>query len=67
MPAWGPIIGHKGVEQVTHYVRSLSGLETGADKSTLASGQTIFETTCAVCHGSDGTGNKALGRTQSDQ
>ncbi len=61
MPAWGAIIGEKGVNQVTHYVRSLSGLKTGADNRTLASGKQIFETTCSVCHDKDGTGNQSLG------
>ena len=41
-------------------MRSLSGLSTiaGAD---LARGAKIFADNCAVCHGPDGKGNRALG------
>lgn len=59
MPAWGPIIGDQGVEQVAAYVQSLSG--RNVDAGLAAAGKPIFETNCAACHGMDGKGNTALG------
>ncbi len=61
MPAWGAVIGEQGVTDVTAYVRSLSGLETDADANQLASGKKVYDATCSACHGTDGTGNQALG------
>lgn len=61
MPAWGALLGEQGVSQVSQYVRSLSGLQTGASSAALAGGRDIYETSCSVCHGADGTGNQALG------
>lgn len=64
MPAWGPVLGADGVEQVMAYVLSLSGRQVQgalADQATIASGKTRFETMCSACHGQDGKGNQALG------
>lgn len=64
MPAWGPVLGQDGVEQVLAYVLSLSGRQTGnlhASTEQLGAGKTRFETMCAACHGADGKGNIALG------
>lgn len=51
--------GDEGVEQVAHYVLSLSGRED-ADATLAAAGKEKFAV-CAACHGVDGTGNKMLG------
>lgn len=59
MPAWGSIIGDKGVADVTQYVLGLNGRDT--DEAQAAAGKTVFETYCAACHGADGHGNPALG------
>jgi len=59
MPAWGPILNDKGVDEVTAYVVSLSGRD--ADASLVAAGQTHFATYCAACHGAEGLGNPAMG------
>jgi cytochrome c oxidase cbb3-type subunit III len=59
MPAWGPVLGPDGVDQVVAYVMSLSGRPAPADLA--AQGKTRFETLCSACHGTDGKGNQALG------
>ena len=60
MPAQGEALGgDKEIENVAHYVLSLSG-STAADPIKVAFGKTKFGT-CAACHGADGTGNAALG------
>ncbi|HHJ16508.1 MAG TPA: cytochrome-c oxidase, cbb3-type subunit III [Gammaproteobacteria bacterium] len=59
MPAWGQVIGDKGVDEVAAYVMSLSGRDSDATKA--AAGKVHFDTYCVACHGADGTGNPALG------
>lgn len=63
MPAWGPVLGHDGVEQVMTYVLALSNRTPNATVSpqALAAGKTLFTTMCSACHGADGTGNQAVG------
>jgi cytochrome c oxidase cbb3-type subunit 3 len=59
MPPMGAAVGSdKDVENVAHYVRSLSGLTT--DPIKVAFGKPKFAA-CAACHGFDGGGNQALG------
>jgi cytochrome c oxidase cbb3-type subunit 3 len=50
--------GEKGVMELTHYVRSLSGLKHDAAQA--AAGQAKFAV-CAGCHGADGKGMTAVG------
>jgi cytochrome c oxidase cbb3-type subunit 3 len=59
MPAWGSIIGDKGVTDVAQYVLSLNGRETDTGKA--AEGETVFKTYCVACHGADAKGNPAFG------
>ncbi|GIX31161.1 MAG: Cbb3-type cytochrome c oxidase subunit [Porticoccaceae bacterium] len=59
MPAWGEILGAEGVENVAHYVLSLSGADH--DPVRAAAGAPLFASYCAACHGPDGKGNPALG------
>ena len=59
MPAWGSIIGDKGVADVVQYVLSLNGRDTDAGQ--VAAGETVFKTYCVACHGPDGHGNTAFG------
>lgn len=59
MPAWGAVLGDKGVEEATAYVVALSGRD--ADETLVVAGKTHYATYCAACHGADGTGNNALG------
>jgi cytochrome c oxidase cbb3-type subunit 3 len=59
MPAWGQALGEAGVQDVTHYVLSLSSLTH--DSIRKARGEPIYKTTCIACHGADGKGNQALG------
>jgi cytochrome c oxidase cbb3-type subunit III len=59
MPALGAAIGGEdGIRDVTHYVRSLSGLKH--DARLAESGKTKFAV-CAACHGPEGKGNVAMG------
>jgi cytochrome c oxidase cbb3-type subunit 3 len=59
MPPMAAALGSdKDVENVAHYVRSLSGLTTEPIK--VAFGKPKFAA-CAACHGADGHGNQALG------
>ncbi len=60
MPSMAASLGSdKDVENVAHYVRSLSGLTTDPVKVVL--GKPKFNANCAACHGADGGGNQALG------
>ncbi len=59
MPAWGTVLGDKGVKEVTQYVISLSGRQH--DAALASAGKARFETNCATCHGADGKGNKLFG------
>lgn len=59
MPPMAAALGDAaGVEEVAHYVLSLSG--GPADAAKAQAGQAKFAT-CAACHGPDGKGNPALG------
>jgi cytochrome c oxidase cbb3-type subunit 3 len=59
MPPMGAALGSdKDIENVAHYVRSLSGLT--ADPVKVAFGKPKFGA-CAACHGADAHGNPALG------
>ncbi|MFC0133173.1 cytochrome-c oxidase, cbb3-type subunit III [Massilia eurypsychrophila] len=59
MPAMGAAVGSdKDVENVAHYVRSLSNLTT--DPIKVAFGKQKFAA-CIACHGADGGGNQAMG------
>ena len=59
MPAFGSALGDEGVKNVSHYVRSQSGLI--ADSLRVQLGKPIYMQTCAACHGIDAKGNPALG------
>ena len=59
MPPMAAAVGDEAaLSEVANYVLSLSG--SPHDKAKASSGQAKFST-CAACHGADGTGNKALG------
>ena len=60
MPPMGAALGgDKDIENVAHYVMSLSG-SPAADSIKKTFGQEKFAA-CAACHGADGKGNPALG------
>ena len=59
MPPWEAVLGAEGVDQVTHYVLSLSG--EGHDAAQAAMGASIFMSSCSACHGQDGKGNIFVG------
>ena len=59
MPALGAAVGGEmGIKELTHYVRSLSGLSHDAK---LAEGGKAKFAICGACHGADGKGNTAMG------
>jgi cytochrome c oxidase cbb3-type subunit 3 len=58
MPAWGEVIGDKGVTQVTDYLLALNG---NAAVAPSPEGAQVYQTYCAACHGADATGNTMLG------
>jgi len=59
MPAWGEALGAERIKDVTHYVRSFSGLTH--DSIRAARGKGDFDKTCVACHGAQGKGNPAMG------
>ncbi|HEB59938.1 MAG TPA: cytochrome-c oxidase, cbb3-type subunit III [Gammaproteobacteria bacterium] len=58
-PMAGALGGDEGVENVAHYVLSLSGAPHDAAKA--AAGKAKFTAICAGCHGPDGKGSLAMG------
>ena len=59
MPALGAVVGGEaGINALTHFVRSLSGLKHDAKLAEV--GKEKFAV-CAACHGAEGKGNMALG------
>lgn len=59
MPPMGAVVGtDKDIENVAHYVQSLSG--SNSDPIKTAFGKEKFGA-CAACHGADGKGNQAIG------
>ncbi|MEJ2061197.1 MAG: cytochrome-c oxidase, cbb3-type subunit III [Gammaproteobacteria bacterium] len=59
MPAWGPVLGKQGVDEVAAYVTTLSGRE--ADPKLVSAGKSKFAMYCVACHGADGKGNQTIG------
>jgi cytochrome c oxidase cbb3-type subunit 3 len=59
MPAWKPVLGDDGVEDMLTYVMSLSGRKLPAGNA--AAGKQKFAEICAACHGPEGKGNPLLG------
>ena len=59
MPPMAAALPGEGVKDVAHYVMSLSGMTH--DNLRKTRGAVLYQTNCAVCHGSDGTGNPVLG------
>ena len=61
MPAWGAVIGEKGVQDVSTFIRYQVGLVDQVNDAIISNGQKIYNDTCSICHGANGEGNKALG------
>ncbi len=59
MPAMGAVVGEAGVAGLAQYVLSLSGRPHDAITAEASAAQ--FGQMCAVCHGTDGRGNPAVG------
>lgn len=62
MPPWSGVLGDEGVNEVVHYVASLSHPEIQSRKPDLvAAGAAKFQANCTMCHGNDAKGNLAFG------
>jgi cytochrome c oxidase cbb3-type subunit III len=59
MPAWGSVLGDKGVEEVAAYVLKLNNHHP--DEALASAGEKHFKTYCVACHGPEGKGNPAMG------
>ncbi|HNR91362.1 MAG TPA: cytochrome-c oxidase, cbb3-type subunit III [Dokdonella sp.] len=59
MPPMVATLPGNGVDEVSHYVLSLSGIDH--DARLAGEGKAKFEAVCAACHGVDGKGMHALG------
>lgn len=60
MPAFGTAFQPNQVDALTHYVASLNG-RSNINQALVSQGEPLFQSTCAGCHGVDGTGNQAMG------
>jgi len=58
MVGWQAVLADDGVEQVAHYVRSLSDTNEVHD---VENGRTSYTLFCIACHGATGEGNVSLG------
>jgi len=64
MPAWGEVLGDKGVQDVAAFVTAkLDGrkLPEGVTAENVDNGGKLFATTCVACHGPEGKGNPLMG------
>lgn len=59
MPVMVAGLDDSGISDLVVYVQSLSGQK--ADAGMAARGKKSFDMLCVACHGTDGTGNQALG------
>ncbi|QGG80366.1 cytochrome-c oxidase, cbb3-type subunit III [Litorivicinus lipolyticus] len=59
MPSFAKVLGDEGIENMSHYVVSLSGRQHDLNKAAQAA--PAFKANCAACHGADGQGNPMLG------
>ena len=61
MPAFGrdELLTPQEVRQVSHYVRSLTGLSDNAEA--IAAGAELYKIQCASCHGVEGLGDRTVG------
>lgn len=59
MPGWEAALQESGVDEVSHYVLSLSGSEH--DAALAEKGAKHYQIYCVACHQADGSGNRILG------
>jgi cytochrome c oxidase cbb3-type subunit 3 len=59
MPAWGEVLGRRGVEDMLAHVYSLQGRTLAAGDR--HAGAKKYGELCAACHGVDGRGNPQMG------
>lgn len=59
MPAWGELLEHQDIFNVSQYVQTLSG--RAVDSVTSYKGKQVFDKNCVICHGPEGKGNQDIG------
>lgn len=59
MPPFGSTLSAAQIDELVNYVGQLSGNKV--DDTKAAAGKVTFDAQCFACHGTDGTGNIALG------
>lgn len=59
MPAFGSILTAEQIDGLVQYVGKLSGHQVNDVKANI--GQAVFDVQCFACHGSEATGNIAMG------
>lgn len=59
MPPFGQSLDDKEIYQLSHYVVDLS--RGSSDDIAVRAGEKLYATSCAMCHGTEGKGNIAMG------
>lgn len=61
MPAWGETLSERDIDSVSSYISSKNVNKRAFVEDLVEQGKSVYDKTCAACHGADLTGNVALG------